>query len=153
MTVSAGQSSKENSTTLGLSVAQDLLPFIESSHTNPDEWKAFCEKMKIPLLPQDTTGPDWIQSLSARIYLANIQAFVDDHKTQQYFASLGIDVQGGKVIIREGSTLYDSVSFRASLGMDTNSGVGSVVSGKYERQLDAKTTATALVSMDYISAI
>ncbi len=70
------------------------MSLVSKESKNPREWEKFCKTYGIKTIPSDFTSPDWLQSLSARIYIANRGKLVDNVKIQEHFASLGLTISG-----------------------------------------------------------
>lgn len=128
------------------------MSLLSGKSKNPEEWKKFCEAYGMKTIPSDFTSPDWLQSLSARIYIANRGKLIDNQKIQEHFASLGLTISGGIIQIKPGSTLYNSLSFRSALGIDTSHGFGMTGSARYTQAFEGGRSATAEISLDYVSA-
>lgn len=110
----------------------------------------FAKKYDIQLDQIPKSSPEWIQSLKARLFIANHEILRDSEKVRSYFTSLGLDFSGGIIQVKEGSTLYNSTSFRAALGYDSRNGIGLIGDASHTRQITDTVTATGHISQDFM---
>lgn len=100
---------------LNLQIQYDFLSLLETWNKNKQDWMDFCKKLWINVLPKDMFWDDFIEYLSANIYISNLDIFTGNNKLKSLFESMWLSFKWWKVIISEWSNLYDSFSLRTEL--------------------------------------
>lgn len=132
-------------------ITEDFIRLL-SEEKDMRQFYNFAQKYGIDVARIPSTSPEWIQSLKARLFIANQEIFRDNEKIRSYFVSLWLDITGWMIHVQDWSILYNSTTFRVALGYETQNGLGLVGGVNHTRQISDTVTTTTHMSHDYMGA-